>query len=556
MFVERLRPKILSTFLPCNRSINEDFNANSSFVFEFSMKKLGEGWFNSLFSDSLNDQDLLRVWDNIFICGFEFVQKFALILLSKNEKSYLNSISHELEDLKMGIHTETLIIVSNLINKKLIHKKNHLDIQASIKKALFKQNYCAITRESYLNQAMEAEKNNEMRVSRLRVIRDILEYIKFRYSQAESFIMNLKEYSHDALVSRKSFSSLSKKKFNWSLQVSTSFFIAFDQAGLDSLSVLHIKIGLALLMSGIDDKISLIFKSFNKTNSGFLSSKDFELLICSVEEVYDRRNTFYVNNIHKFTKNQEDVISEDVFKNILKTQAFFTPMINYLKYLDSNSKGEYGKLREICIESVYNSSPIEESTANTEKVLNPPVDEGYKQDISSFYINKDPDTQSYEVKSESIRSNSIEKFSISGTPKKDHPRGSSANVLKTYNQGIADEAANFVDDSKEISAEDEEIKQKALDIPEDYYKNYNRVNRNYNRERLGLANNIKLWTRLRVPEDDISQKYDEDISQLSEINYLYANQTQTIEPDSTRQNQVLERKDCSRLCVTPSCVLF
>ena len=354
MLVKKFCPKIFSFYLP--ELVKKKVNPNEldEFAFDFSIKKLGFNWFRSLFTHILLDSDFLRVWDCIFIHGFNFVQKFAVGLLVKLEKSYIHKISEELKYLKLGINPDSLIIAGNspnFISQKRVLK---LNIEKLIEKILTDKNFIDINREIIYQNAEIHEHKSEQRIERLRLSKEILENLKFEYKNAENFIDFLNSYENESLISRKMFNSITFKVNSWNLQVSTNFFVTFDQLGLDQLTALTVKIGLSLLVPSIDNKILLFYKAF-KTDQ--LNSEDFETLIIKIEETFDNRNTFYKKSIKDY-KMPENTITESLFLTILKSEIFFQPLINYLNYLDSDHCKSYMNLREIVIpiEKLNNSS--------------------------------------------------------------------------------------------------------------------------------------------------------------------------------------------------------
>ena len=119
LYASRLRPKLKNalSILVKNENITETY----TIAFDLAMSRLSESWFKSLFSNVLIENDLLRVWDNLFIAGFDFIQKFGLSLLSKNENFFKNSIKQEIKSLnrlKFNIHKK----IKNIYIKMLIFK--------------------------------------------------------------------------------------------------------------------------------------------------------------------------------------------------------------------------------------------------------------------------------------------------------------------------------------------------------------------------------------------------------------------------------------------------
>ncbi len=78
------------------------------------------------------------------INGFFFVHKFALTLLSRNERFLRNNIKNETKNLKIGATVDALVVSGNAARTKLLRRNEKLPIDNLIKKALNKPKYVAL----------------------------------------------------------------------------------------------------------------------------------------------------------------------------------------------------------------------------------------------------------------------------------------------------------------------------------------------------------------------------------------------------------------------------
>ena len=151
--------------------------------FELIMARLSENWLRYLFSNILTTNDLLRVWDNFLVYGFEFIHKFGLALLSKNEGFFNNSIKQEIKNLSIGVTIDSLIIAGNITKNKLLKRTDKLQIESLIKKALYKPIYMVLKKVDY-NIIINENKYIESRMIEIKELKTFLEKIGFGYDQA------------------------------------------------------------------------------------------------------------------------------------------------------------------------------------------------------------------------------------------------------------------------------------------------------------------------------------------------------------------------------------
>lgn len=336
MFAYKLRPKLVTTL-----SISVKKNKNLEVFaepFHATMRKICEGWLGSLFSSVLSHNDLFRVWDNILIYGFEFAHKFALSLLSKNENFLKNSIKQEVKSISVGLSLDALTLAGSLTSSKLFKKNDKIPVEVLIKKALTKPTYLGLKRED-LPKITE----NISRVSVIRDLKNHLETLGFTYEIAKSLIEALEVYENYSNVSRSVFQNFIYKNFKWDSKTVVKFFVVFDQKGTDQMAAIAIKAAIAILVTDIDRKIELLFKSIDQDASENISLPDFQQLITKAEELLNHKHCFYSRNIEKFSQKLQN-LSSGLFRTLIKTDEFFNTLLRFLFEIDckdlENSTGK------------------------------------------------------------------------------------------------------------------------------------------------------------------------------------------------------------------------
>jgi hypothetical protein len=123
--------------------------------------------FSTLFTVCVLPSNLFRVWDTIFIYGFEAAHKFALAILSKNERLLKNTIKAETKALGIGNTVDALIISGNQAKAKLLTKVEKLPIEKMLKKAISKRTYQNLSRDDFYEQARRIEQDYVSRIHEL-----------------------------------------------------------------------------------------------------------------------------------------------------------------------------------------------------------------------------------------------------------------------------------------------------------------------------------------------------------------------------------------------------
>jgi hypothetical protein len=363
-FTGTLRPKIFNTLTLRGKS-NANAEKNTA-AFEATMEKLAEEWFGCLLCTALGEKDLIRVWDVILIHGFTFVHKFCLVLLSKNENYFRNTIKQEIKNTGLGLSTESLIVAGRVAANKLLKNLQKIQIEPLIKKSLTKSTYKALKITELI---MNFDENNELKVrlSEIKELKSYFETIGLDFEKAETIIKRLEVYDNFELVLRSTFQNFAYKQFNWNLLTVSKFFIVFDQQGKDSLSCLSIKIGIALLIPEIQKKLELLYKSSELTESNLLDSINFSHLICKTEEMLYIRDKYYYKSIHEYLQSYSDV-SDQSFVSLLKSDNFFIHMMKYLYDVDAVTIDQGNKKAQPAffdgkspISAISNSSYLDEN---------------------------------------------------------------------------------------------------------------------------------------------------------------------------------------------------
>ena len=329
----KLRPKLVTalSLQVKQKKITEIYSE----AFYLSMQRLSENWFSSLFASVLTSNDALRVWDNILVNGFEFAHKFGLALLSKNENYFRNSIKQEIKTLGLGVNIDALILAGNISINKLLKKIDKISIETLIKKAGTKPTYTALKRMDFINFPVSSMIPNQ-RILAIHEFKSLLESQGFNYDLAKTLVSALEIYDNYSTVSRVTFQNFAYKNCAWDPKIASKFFVIFDQMGVDGLITLAIKAAVSILVSGIDNKLDLLYQSIDQDMSKELTQPDFIQLIMKVEESINNKSTFYSKNIEEFTKTIPE-LSPDSFKSILISHDFFRNLLQSLAEIDNIS---------------------------------------------------------------------------------------------------------------------------------------------------------------------------------------------------------------------------
>ena len=299
LLAERLRPRLVQSLtaifhpkvvsLPRVQTREFDYSP-----FILTMTRLSESWFSSLFTSSLYPSDLLRVWDCMFIHGFEFVQKIALALLSRYERFVRNTVKQETKALNMGNSVDVLITAGNLARLKLVKKYEKQQIEKMIKKALMKQSYTAVSRNQFYSQAVEMESNLKERLSRLRISKSLFREIALSFEDLRNLFTELHRLSLNHLISRRLFLTTITKNHGISEKTALNVFITFDQAGNEGVKIQEILLGLAIIGKlTLEEKLMMCFNVFDEENRGVLETKRVMEMVEMMEKTVDRRGNSF-----------------------------------------------------------------------------------------------------------------------------------------------------------------------------------------------------------------------------------------------------------------------
>lgn len=372
---EVLRPKLMVTLIAVFKPNGGNVRETDTTPFILFIKQTVKIWIKSLFVPYLTLEDIYRVWDNIFIHGFEFILKFALILLSKHENFIKNSIKEETKNIGLGISVDSLIIAGNLARIKLFRKLERLPIEKLIKKAVTKNTYVALKRSSYLAGAIDLEKENLSRLIRLRQSKSLIAVKGLAYSSTYSLIKTMASISTQDQISRGLFGSIMSKEVDWEPRLSANVYITFDQLGQDTVKTKVISIGLAVLTDcSIEEKLMLCYLTNSVSNSGTVSIDSLCDTIIALEDALDCRSKLVKNNLSN-VKNSLARYPAGVemlnFVNIIMNDSVCEILIKLIQAIESSDviSSIEMNIANIAIEGDYSNthSPMRMSGINSPK---------------------------------------------------------------------------------------------------------------------------------------------------------------------------------------------
>ena len=198
------------------------------------------------------------------------------------------------------------------------------------------------------NIIINENKDIESRMIEIKELKTFLETIGFGYDQAYSIINYLETYENYSIISRAIFKTV-VSNFKWDAKTVAKFFVVFDQNGNDFLTTLSIKTAISLLVSNIDKKLELFFKSSNQDEAHLVLVPDFMQLIYKIEENLYILNSFYNKNLEKFSESLRS-LSQESFISLLKTDVFFNNILKPLADIDSVGYENINNYQDIPIE--------------------------------------------------------------------------------------------------------------------------------------------------------------------------------------------------------------
>jgi Ca2+-binding EF-hand superfamily protein len=349
MMAERLRPNLVDTMKAVFRTNRISNNLQSDLTpFINTIKSIGEVMFSTLFTVCVLPSNLFRVWDTIFIYGFEAAHKFALAILSKNERLLKNTIKAETKALGIGNTVDALIISGNQAKAKLLTKVEKLPIEKMLKKAISKRTYQNLSRDDFYEQARRIEQDYVSRIQKLKQTKETMmrEHTQISKEELTSLFRDLMSSNKDGLISRVRFTDLVTIKFRWEKWLALAVFSSFDHSGNDSISLKELLAGLCIIHSGsIEEKLSLLFITYDTDSSGYLDPEEIIDLICSLENSMDGRSTFFKTQSQSLYKrmdrNDDGKISLEEFIKAAKEDEACKPITEFLEAV--NNPGELSK---------------------------------------------------------------------------------------------------------------------------------------------------------------------------------------------------------------------
>lgn len=377
LMAERLRPRLVKCLQAIFRTDSSPSQSDFS-PFITTIKRIGEVWFSTLFCTMLVPSDLLRVWDVLFIKGFEFAQKFALVLLSRNEKFLRDNIKTEAKALNVGMSVDALIIAGNSTRVRLQKRVEKVPIEQLIKKAVMKTSYVALHREDFLPVAAQIEGSHMDRLLRLRQTKRLLQSSPLSFSDILSMFQAFDQIQLNDTVSRALFMTKATKDFKWSALTALNVFTLLDQTGSDTLDVRELKAGLAMLFSGtLEEKLRLCFHAFDADHSGYLDPPEVIDMIAIMESTLDGRSSFYRSQsaslYQLMDSNQDNKISVEEFVRAALQDSGAKPILDYINAIDGHDANA-ADMRMVAIfneegefEDIHSAiSTMEEGTAGSD----------------------------------------------------------------------------------------------------------------------------------------------------------------------------------------------
>ena len=392
--------------------------------FTTTVKKLGEVLFKSLFSTVLMPQDLLRVWDNLLIHGFEFVHKFCLVLVTKNQKFLKNCIKQETKALGVGPSVDALVAAGNYSLKMLVCKVEKFGVESMIKKAISKKEVKSLMYKSYLEQAQKLQKNNFERIERLRRTNYLLEQKDFETVLEICSLLDTIQSNN--YVSRESFLNSVKKHIE--VPLALNIFVTIDQLNEGCIELKSFKVGIILLSSqSVSRKLQLCFEVFDEEKKGVISIHSATSMIFTIERSLDfRSNTLRKNQGTVFRileAGNREWISKELLTQVIIEDSLISQvlvLINCVHYEQPEAGGHYEEIH----------SPVKTNSENYQEVSSSETEESQEELETSIKDIEDKmlavledaslDTDSFHVEFEPIYSS--EKASTVLDPIDLHPK--------------------------------------------------------------------------------------------------------------------------------------
>ena len=339
---EVLRPKLINTLKAVFTPLNSKKKETDLTPFTLFIKRTTEWWIRSLFVPSLIVEDTYRVWDCILIYGFDFIVKFSLCLLSHNEAFIKNTVKTETKQLNLRISVDSLIISGNLTRIKLLRKIEKLPIEKMLKKAVNKNTYVAVKRETYLKQSEAFENDIKTRILRLRQTKLLIPKDSLTIESVNRLLPSLKSLSVQEKLSRSLFFSITNKELKWSGHLAGTVFNTFDQNGEDSLQVILVCLGLVILSIGSQtEKLGLIFDIINDEKLNEISLDTVCIHLPNLEKILDYRSKTVKLNIKSISQNFQNFMNKEVFISCFSNEPNCQRLKEIMEIIDSEGEIEF-----------------------------------------------------------------------------------------------------------------------------------------------------------------------------------------------------------------------
>ncbi|CAG9312912.1 unnamed protein product [Blepharisma stoltei] len=340
MMAEILRPRLLNSLTAkFKESESSPFDEDKA-AFLCTTKWIGEFLFSTLFTTLILKSTLMRIWDNIFIYGIEFIEKFALTLLSKYEGVLINQVKAEIKNIGNIVTPDTLMIAGAALKNAFISRTMTISVEKLIKKSILKPNYRALERVLFVNRAKNIERNNIQRLTKIRTCKSLVQ------GKDNSFSIDKCKVVHSALSFSSNFVSFQEfinliNRLNWPFPVMLNIFSTFDQQGNSSINITALKCGFAIICEGsLEEKLELCFQAHSNDRSGLLSVEEAIALLCIIETCIDERSCLLLIEAKEYSSsfitNSYGKIDLEEFIRFVTQNKFCKNLITSIEAISSN----------------------------------------------------------------------------------------------------------------------------------------------------------------------------------------------------------------------------
>lgn len=342
------------------------------YFFQDIIKKLVNYWLRSLFTNFLNREDCLWIWDLGLALGFDFYIKTCVYLL----KSYENSLKIRIKSLKERPNPEVLFKIAHEEVRKVMAKGISVKIKTLVQEC-FDKKMRLIVRQDLINSAKILEINESRQIIRINQCRKILNETNFGLKEFEVFVDYIKKHDGNKIyrenfvriliIAQKDLSEFGDFLYNL-LDVEMNGWIFKE----------FICNNFAVFLNYWEDRIEKIFFCLNSKD---LRLQDFIKIIQNIEQMLDKRSADFTQNEKILIRNLQDKYGEILSKQevfyILKNDQLFKKFMELL--IDEKLKvlSTADSITEI------NTHPDPPITANPNPLLSPDPYETPSISISS-----------------------------------------------------------------------------------------------------------------------------------------------------------------------------